>query len=113
MRPRTSATTLVLAAAALALAGCDGGEAVAPDRAPDVVGVVVDDGSGPTLGEPSDEYYEGMSLSSEEAVVLDAAGERIELAQVVDGDAIEVWIEGDFCAESFPVQCRLAALRLR
>jgi hypothetical protein len=103
---RLLAATLLTAA----VAGC--GAPAVPDRAPDVTGVVRVADGGPVLADPSDSYFEGMSLVRGDPVVVhgDESGETTP-ADLRDGDAVEVWIE-DGCAESFPVQCTVVALRV-
>ncbi|KON74182.1 hypothetical protein ACIOWF_12700 [Cellulosimicrobium cellulans] len=116
--PALRATALALAlVAGLAplLAGCataddSAGAAAPPDRPADVDGTVDRDEGAPRLVDASDPYYEGMSLLSASTVVLDADGERVDGAALVDGDAVEVWAE--VCAESYPVQCQVVAVRV-
>ena len=100
--------------AALALAGCDGAEPGPPDRTPDVTGRVdgVDRGPGPVLSDASDPYFEGMWLLRADPLIVDAAGTPLDPAALRAGRTVEVWIEGA-CAESFPVQCDVVALRVR
>lgn len=109
--PRTALAVLLLAAVACAT-GCTAGADV-PDRPADVTGVVAgaDVGGDPVLADPSDGYYEGMSLLRGEPVVVGPDGQRLEPADLSDGDAVEVWVDGA-CAESFPVQCGIAAVRV-
>jgi hypothetical protein len=103
---------LVVGATVLAssITGC--GDTVVPGRAPDVTGMVSEAGSpaGPVLADPSDDYFEGMSLVRGDPVVV-RGGEEVVVADLRDGDAVEVWI-GDGCAESFPVQCTVVAVRV-
>lgn len=113
MRSPAAAARLVTAVALSALlAGCTAAVDV-PDRAPDVTGLVADAGSaaGPTLSDPSDTYYERMTLTGSDLVVVGLDGDAATLADLDDGDEVEVWV-GDACAESFPVQCELVAVRV-
>lgn len=78
---------------------------------PDVTGVV----AGGVLTEASDPYYEGMALASarSEPSVLAADGSQATVADLRDGDRVEVWLgpEG-MCAESAPVQCDVLTVRV-
>lgn len=97
----------VVLAVVLAVAACGTGSRL-PDREPHVGGVVAPGTSGRVvLREASDRYYEGMSLDGDHPVV-GSDGEDVELSV---GDVVEVWVMGP-CAESFPVQCRLEAVRV-
>jgi hypothetical protein len=94
-----------------------GGGDELPDREPDVTGVVaigVGDAE-PTrsLAEPSDAYYEAMALAGRdgEPLVVGPDGSVLSATDLDDGDEIAVWIEGG-CAESFPVQCDVIAIRV-
>lgn len=111
MRGRASLAVLGLSLLALMVAGC--ADPGAPDREPDVTGVValVGTPSAPVLTEPSDAYFEGMSLLRGDPVLVDGEGRPVPYDQLQDGDAIEVWTDGP-CAESFPVQCPVTALRV-
>lgn len=92
--------------------GCSDTSSPVPDRPPDVRGVVADGPDGPVLAEPSDAYYEGMALLRGDPVVLRADdGATVAPAELRDGAPVEVWTEGP-CAESFPVQCDIVALRV-
>ena len=110
-----SALTVLMAPALLALAtplaACGGGADGVPDGEPDVTGVVERTGTDAVLTEPSDDYFDGMSLTSAETSFVGADGEPSEPAALASGDAVEVWITGS-CAESYPVQCELVALRV-
>ncbi|MFE6236545.1 hypothetical protein [Cellulosimicrobium sp. NPDC057862] len=100
----------LVTALALALAGCTADEPAAPpDRPADVAGTVDRDDRGPRLVDASDPYYEGMALLSASTVVLDADGGRVDGDALDDGDVVEAW--ADVCAESFPVQCQVLAVR--
>ena len=103
-----------LGIALLLLAAACTAEPPIPDREPDVTGVVAgaDGPGGPVLAEPSDGYFEGMSLLRGNPVVVGSDGAVVPVLTIEDGDAVEVWIDGP-CAESFPVQCDVTALRLR
>ncbi|GIG36204.1 hypothetical protein [Cellulomonas pakistanensis] len=78
---------------------------------PDVTGVVV----GGALTQASDPSYEGMALvgTAGEPSVLAADGAQATVADLHDGDAVEVWLVPDSgCAESFPVQCAVLTVRV-
>lgn len=109
MRRRSGLTVLGAAAIVLAVAAC-GGSPV-PDRDPDVTGVVAGSASAPVLAEPSDPYFDQMSLLRGEPVLIDHDGVELPYSELADGDAVEVWIDGA-CAESFPVQCTVTTLRV-
>ncbi|MFD1505723.1 hypothetical protein FE374_01015 [Georgenia yuyongxinii] len=67
---------------------------------------------GPVLTDASDGYYDGMRLFPDDSVTLSGTrGERLEPSELAEGDRVEVWV-GDACAESFPVQCHIEAVRL-
>lgn len=105
---------ILMAGLASPLAGCaaddSDGAAAPPERPADVDGTVDSDEGAPRLVDASDPYYEGMSLLSASTVVLDADGARVDGDTLVDGDAVEVWAE--VCAESYPVQCQVVAVRV-
>lgn len=86
----------------------------APDRPADVTGVVAQSQAGEfVLAAPSNEYYDGMALLRGDPVVIsDGDDQPIAASELVGGDGVEVWIS-DGCAESFPVQCNIAALRVK
>lgn len=63
------------------------------------------------LAEPSDPYYELMSLVSNTALVRDVDGRPMTTDDLEPGDQIAVWIDGG-CAESFPVQCTILAIEV-
>lgn len=129
MRPSWRALALVVALVLTPVAACggdddlatggtastplDGPAATVPDRDPDVTGVVARTaGEDPTIGAASDAYFEGMALLRGDPVVVDAAsGDELTAADVVDGAEVAVWVEGP-CAESYPVQCTVVALRI-
>jgi len=128
MRSARRALALVVALALVLAAACgddevttggtgstpvDGPAATVPDRDPDVTGVVARAaGEDPTIGAASDAYFEGMALLRGDPVVVDAAsGDELTAADVVDGAEVAVWVEGP-CAESYPVQCTVVALRI-
>ncbi|MBN0042295.1 hypothetical protein JN535_19275 [Cellulosimicrobium cellulans] len=113
LRATALALTLLVGLTPL-LAGCAAddpdGATAPPDRPADVDGTVDRDEGAPRLVDASDPYYEGMSLLSASTVVLDADGARVDGDALVDGDAVEVW--ADVCAESYPVQCQVVAVRV-
>lgn len=90
------------------LAGCGG-----PPDEPTVTGVVagVAAGGSPQLTEPSDPYFDQISLAEPGTEYRDASGASIESTDLRDGDVVAVWT-GDACAESFPVQCELIAVHV-
>ncbi len=94
-----------------------GGGDELPDREPDVTGVVAigvgDAESTRSLAEPSDAYYDAMALAGRdgEPLVVGSDGSVLSAGDLDDGDEIAVWIEGG-CAESFPVQCDVIAIRV-
>jgi hypothetical protein len=93
-----------------------GPDTFVPERPPDVTGTVAvmggAHGEGPHLTDPSDRYYEGMSLVQADTTIVSAAtGQAVGAAEIQDGDAVEVWVTGG-CGESFPVQCDVEALRI-
>jgi hypothetical protein len=102
----------VLASGIAACADAGTGSGGIPDRAPDVTGVVDGAGTpgGPALADPSDDYFAGMALAPDDAVVV-RGGADGALAALRDGEAVEVWIDWP-CQESFPVQCTVVALRV-
>ncbi|WP_163543530.1 hypothetical protein [Occultella kanbiaonis] len=93
---------------ALTAAACSG-PAGPPDRDPDVTGTVGTEGTTLVLTEPSDPYYEGMGLLRGDPDIL-RGDQPIEAADLVDSEVVEVWVEGG-CAESYPVQCEVVAVR--
>ena len=99
-------------AALLALLAACGSGGQVPDRDPDVTGVVGHEGDAVVLTAPSDDYFEGMTISGgDETVVVDAGGSTVTTADLATGDEVEVWV-GDACRESFPVQCDVLAVRV-
>lgn len=111
MRTRPRAVILGLALPATSAGGA--AERV-PDRPPDVTGRVAltDEPGSATLADPSDPYYEGMDLLRGDPLILGSDGAAVPSEDLADGDEVEVWIGGP-CAESFPVQCEVAALRVK
>ncbi|WP_251150540.1 hypothetical protein [Cellulosimicrobium sp. Marseille-Q4280] len=107
----TASAAPALVALAMLLSACGGGAGGVPDREPDVTGVVERTGTGALLTEPSDDYFDGMSLMVTETPFVGADGEPIESAGLATGDEVEVWLTGS-CAESHPVQCELVAVRV-
>ncbi|MBW0252563.1 hypothetical protein [Cellulomonas sp. PS-H5] len=124
-RPPRRARALLgaaLLAAVAAVAGCgpaDSPAAPAPSASehlggqptPDVTGVV----AGGSLTQASDPYFEGMGLAGlgDEPSVLAADGSQATVADLRDGDRVEVWLGSEGrCAESFPVQCDLLTVRV-
>ncbi|WP_147795689.1 hypothetical protein [Cellulomonas sp. Y8] len=78
---------------------------------PDVTGVV----AGGALTAASDPYFEGMALAGlgAEPSVLAADGSQATVAELRDGDRVEVWLAPEArCAESAPVQCDLLTVRV-
>lgn len=86
-----------------------------PDRPPDVTGRVAYDtgypADMPNLFDPSDSYFDGMSLMDGGTVVHDEHGREIAITEFGDGDVVAVWTDG-MCAESFPVQCGIVAIEI-
>lgn len=108
----TASPAPALVALAMLLTACDGGAGGGvPDREPDVSGVVERTGTGAVLTEPSDDYFDGMSLVSAETTFVGADGAPIESDGLASGDEVEVWVV-DACAESFPVQCDVVTVRV-
>lgn len=98
---------------ALGVSSC-AGPADVPARDPDVTGVVAmsDQQDGAALAQASDQYFEGMGLlQGNPVLVRGPGGERIEPADLEPGDEVQVWV-GDACAESYPVQCDIEAVRV-
>lgn len=96
-----------------------------PDTAPDVGGTVAPapgaepavsgtvsraPGADPVLVDASVAYYEGMALLTQGTAVL-RGDETVDGDDLADGERVDVWI-GDICAESFPVQCEVATVRV-
>lgn len=121
-RRRPSRALLVVVASAALLSGCGpAGSPAAPapsasehlggQPTPDVTGVV----AGGALTRASDPYYEGMGLAGlgGEPSVLAADGSQATVADLRDGDRVEVWLGSDGrCAESYPPQCDLLTVRV-
>lgn len=83
-----------------------------PDREPNVTGTVGTDDQGRPgiLLDPSDTHFARMALNRGEPIVFDLdTSEQLDFADLAGGDRIAVWIDGG-CAESFPVQCTVAAI---
>src|SRR5690606_13858085 len=87
MRRRATAPGMLALAlgCTLAVAGCDGAAGV-PDREPDVTGVIELSGtsSAPTLAEPSDLYFDQMSLLRGDPVLVDHAGAEVHYGDLAD-----------------------------
>jgi hypothetical protein len=84
-----------------------------PARAPEVTGrLVVDDGE-IHLAEASDDYYAEMMLveGDDGVLVVDEGGDPVSWDDLAEGMLVDVWVAGA-CAESYPVQCDLEALRV-
>ena len=91
-----------------------GGEATPsaqlPDGPPDVSGTVA---TGPTLVDATDTYYEGMGLlRGEPLIVRESDGAVVPDAELEVAARVDVWIGGP-CAESYPVQCEIEAVRIQ
>lgn len=86
-----------------------------PDRPAEVRGVL--DGADGTFRvvDADDPYYEGMVLlparGDASPIVVDLDGVELGPDELADGMPVEVWTEGP-CAESYPVQCPIQALRV-
>jgi hypothetical protein len=115
---RVDATVLGAALLAALASACAGPANPAPapsvtahvsgQSAPDVT---VRDGV-PALTRASDDDYEGLALTTADPSVISAAG-RLTVADLADGDAVEVWLREDgACAESLPVQCDVLTVRV-
>ncbi|QGG95261.1 hypothetical protein [Actinomarinicola tropica] len=86
-----------------------------PDRPAEVRGIL-DGGEGTfALSDADDAYFEGMALlparGDAPPVVVDDAGVELGTGDLAEGMPVEVWTEGP-CAESYPVQCPVQALRV-
>lgn len=113
---------LVLAGVAALAAGCGpAGSPAAPapsasenlggQPTPDVTGVVANG----SLTQASDPYYEGIGFAGTdgEPSVLAADGSQATVADLRDGDRVELWLVPDGgCSESFPVQCPVLTVRV-
>lgn len=113
-RRRRVAILTVAGLTATLLAGCGApdGAAQLPDRGPEVSGVV---GAGEVPGEPvlveaSDPYYEGMALLRGGPVVV-RGGTAVSPDELREGTEVDVWT-AEACAESYPVQCGIDAIRI-
>ncbi|MEG3616499.1 hypothetical protein [Isoptericola haloaureus] len=116
---RRAAAPAALLAAAGVLSGC-GGVGLAPEEPSDVRGVVADGGAlddddaragQPVLVRASDPYYEGMALLTDGTEVLDVDGSAADVAVLVAGAMVEVWVD-EVCQESDPVQCGVEVVQL-
>jgi hypothetical protein len=114
-RRRRVAILTVAGLTATLLAGCGApdGAAQLPDRAPDVSGAVGvgQTGSEPVLVDASDPYYEGMALLRGGPIVV-RGGTAVSSDELREGTGVDVWT-ADACAESYPVQCGIEAIRIR
>jgi hypothetical protein len=95
--------------------GDDEAAAAVPTREPEVTGrLEVADGV-VRLVEPSDTYFTEMVLVStrrdDEVLVVDEGGDALAVEDLDDGMLVDVWV-GGACAESYPVQCDIEALRV-
>jgi hypothetical protein len=95
--------------------GDDAADGAVPTRAPEVTGRLAVDDEVVRLAEPSDIYFTEMILVSsqrdDEVLVVDEGGERLAVEDLDDGMLVDVWV-GGACAESYPVQCDIEALRI-
>ncbi|WP_144016056.1 hypothetical protein [Demequina sp. NBRC 110052] len=115
---RTSPARILAALAAVTLgatllAGC---EAALPSRQPDAVGTVgeVSTSDGVTVlsfvPDAGYEYFLGTLFWVDDSVeVIGPEGVSVDASEIVLGAEVEVWTEA--CAESFPVQCDVVAVR--
>ncbi|MFS0703448.1 hypothetical protein AB6N23_02890 [Cellulomonas sp. 179-A 9B4 NHS] len=108
--PPTTGRHLGVVAATVALLAACSAPADVPERDPDVTGTVAlgADG-GPVLVDASDRSYEGIRLLQDDPAVL-RGDEAVDAADLTDGDRVEVWLAGG-CAESWPPQCDVVAVR--
>lgn len=116
MRSTSARVGAVLAAVTLTatlLAGC---EAALPSRQPDAVGTVgeVSTSDGVTVlsfvPDAGYEYFLGTLFWVEDSVnVVGPDGDETAASEIPLGARAEVWTEE--CAESFPVQCDVVAVR--
>ena len=99
--------------AAIVLAGCAGGFNP-PDRAPDAVGsaasVETSDGVTRVLfeHEAGYEYFEGTTFVLDDQV--NVGGKVTDASAIEVGDRVVAWTGA--CAESFPVQCQVEAVKV-
>jgi hypothetical protein len=104
-------THVVAGLVMLGAAGCGGADGPPPGD-PATTGVVRTGEGGAVLVQSSDAYFEGMGLlRGDPAIYRGAADEAVDAAALEDGVAVEVWV-GDSCAESYPVQCDIVAIRV-
>ncbi|MFC8192137.1 hypothetical protein ACFUMH_10800 [Cellulomonas sp. NPDC057328] len=108
--PPTTGRRLASVLATVALLTACSAPADVPERAPDVTGTVALGGDGePVLVDASDRSYEGIWLLQDDPAVL-RGDEPVDAADLADGDRVEVWLAGG-CAESWPPQCDVVAVR--
>jgi hypothetical protein len=96
------------------VSGDDVAVGTVPTRAPEVTGRLVVDDRSVRLGEESDSYFAGMVLvagDDDDVLVVDEGGEALSRDDLAEGMLVDVWV-GDACAESYPVQCDIEALRV-
>lgn len=95
------------------IAGCASGFNP-PDRAPDAVGTAaaVESSGGVTQvlfeHDPGYEYFEGTTFVLNDKV--DVGGKVTDASAVEVGDRVVAWT--GVCAESFPVQCQVDAVKI-
>ncbi|MEE6272260.1 hypothetical protein [Georgenia wangjunii] len=95
----------------LGAAGCSGAGGP-PGGDPETTGVVRTRDGGAFLVESSDGYFEGMSLLGGDPLIYRGSdGAEIGAVGLEEGATVEVWIGGP-CAESYPVQCDIEAVRV-
>lgn len=113
MNDRLLRPAVLVACGVLLLAGCG---TVLPSRQPDAVGTVGEVGSsqaGTVLSFVPDagyEYFQGTLFVIDDSVtVVGPEGAATEGSDIPIGARVDVWT--DLCAESFPVQCDVVAVR--
>lgn len=105
------AAALPVAVLAVLLSAC--AASGVPDREPDAVGtvsqIIGDERVTGLLFAPEAgyEYFDQTVFTVEDSTTLEGVASRTEIGA---GDAIEVWTGP--CAESFPVQCDVVAVRV-